>query len=724
MLLLGVVAGPSASAQEAALSWPLRIAPALSSTFGESRSRAFHAGIDLKTWGATGHPIQALADGYIWRARTSPWGYGRALYQKLADGRTVVYAHLERFAAPVAERVAQAQKQRGRYSVDLHFEAGEIPVLGGAVIAWSGESGAGPPHLHLELRDADNVAINPLLHGFSIADTIAPTVQRVAIAPHGRTAQVEGGHDPYVLRLGWQQGEFIGERTVQVRSPVSISALMYDRADAAPNKLAPYRTALYVDGAPVFAARYERVGYGDMHQMYLDRPLAAFKGGVSRFYNLCRLPGNRLEFYEGPGDGMLNLAKGLHEAVVEVADVNGNESRARFRLMVDEPPALAGARIATEADGIFIEAELTDADDPLVEVELASSRDGQTWRRVDRRQSRAGPLKWRIHRNASYWRIRARDPAGVAAFAICRLPDDGAAAPSFSLDRRPHPDFVELVLRYAQVPSAAPLVRAGTANINPRQTGLREFRAVVPLEPSDPAAGPVLLRAGKAAVQKVALDRQAVTPGAAAELLYANGTVELGFAAASAYAPFFPQVVAFEPQVPAALVEAGPAFALGPEISFDHKVELRLRYDRGTLPPEKLGIYREVAPEKWTLVSNEWDAGSRQVVARVRRFGRYALLADLEAPQIGGLQPAAGAVVGPRPQIRGAVRDAGSGIGREEDIEFELDGRPLIAEYDPEAGRVYGHWAENLPPGAHRLVLRVRDMSGNQAEIRSEFTVR
>lgn len=726
MLLLGVVAGPAVSAQEAALIWPLRIAPALSSTFGESRGRAFHAGIDLKTWGATGHPIQALADGYIWRARTSPWGYGRALYQKLADGRTVVYAHLERFAAPVAERVAQAQKQRGRYSVDLHFEAGEIPVVGGAVIAWSGESGAGPPHLHLELRDADNVAINPLLHGLSIADTIAPTVQRVAIAPHGRTAQVEGGHDPYVLRLGWQagRGEFIGERTVQVRSPVSISALMYDRADAAPNKLAPYRTALYVDGAPVFAARYERVGYGDMHQMYLDRPLAAFKGGVSRFYNLCRQPGNRLEFYQGPGDGMLNLAKGLHEVEVEVADVNGNESRARFRLMVDEPPALAGARIATEADGIFIEAELTDADDPLVEVELASSRDGQTWRRVDRRQSRSGPLKWRIHRNAPYWRIRARDPAGVAAFAVCRLPSDGAAAPSFSLDRRAHPDFVELVLRYAQVPSAAPLVRAGTATINPRQTGLREFRAVVPLAPSDPAAGPVLLRAGKAAVQRVALDRQAVTPGVAAELRYANGTVELGFAAASAYAPFFPQVVAFEPQVPAALVETGPAFALGPEISFDHKVELRLRYDRGSLAPEKLGIYRQVAPEKWTLVSNEWDAGARQVVARVRRFGRYALLADLEAPQIGGLQPAQGAVVGSRPEVRGAVRDSGSGIGREEDIEFELDGRPLIAEYDPEAGRVYGHWAENLPPGAHRLVLRVRDMSGNQAEVRSEFTVR
>ena len=656
--------------------------------------------------------------------RTSPWGYGRALYQKLADGRTVVYAHLEGFAAPMAELVQQAQQQRGRYSVDLYFKEGEIPVLGGSVIAWSGESGAGPPHLHLELRDANNVAINPLLHGFSIADTIAPTLQRVAITPHGHNAQVEGGHDPYVLSLRWQpsRGEFVGVRPVQVLGPVSISALMYDRADAAPNKLAPYRAELHIDGELVFAARYEQVRYGDMHQMYLDRPLAASKGGMGRFYNLCRLPGNRLEFYEGPSDGILNLAKGRHEAVVVIADVNGNESRARFGLVVAEPPVIAGARIAAEANGTFIEARMTDADNRLVEVELASSRDGENWRRVDRRQSRPGPLKWRIHRNASYWRIQARDPAGATAFVICRLP--GPAVPTFALDHRPHADFVELVMRYEQVPSATPLVRIDTVNISPRQTGLREFRVAVPLDPSDPTAGSVLLRTPGAAVQRVVLDRQLVKPGVAANLTYANGEVELGFAAASAYAPFFSQVVAFEPRVPASLVPAGPAFALGPDVSFDRKVALRLRYDRETLPPEKLGIYREVAAEKWSLVSNEWDAEALQVVALVRRFGRYALLADLEAPEISSLQPAEGSVVGPRPEIRGAVRDQGAGIGREADIEFELDGRPLIAEYDPEAGRVYGHLMEDLSPGAYRLVLRVRDMSGNQAEVHSEFTVR
>ena len=96
VLILALLVYP-VGAQTESLLWPLELKPALSSTFGETRPTAFHAGIDLKTWGKTGYPVRALADGWILRVRTSPWGYGRALYQQLADGRIAVYAHLEGF---------------------------------------------------------------------------------------------------------------------------------------------------------------------------------------------------------------------------------------------------------------------------------------------------------------------------------------------------------------------------------------------------------------------------------------------------------------------------------------------------------------------------------------------------------------------------------------------------------------------------------------------------
>jgi len=718
-------------AEEGGFVWPLRLDPALSSTFGESRAAHFHAGIDLKTWGKTGYEVQALADGYIWRVRTSPWGYGRTIYQKLDDGRTVVYAHLQRFESPLAERVLQAQKDRTRYSVDLYFKEGEIPVRGGDLIAWSGESGAGFPHLHLELRDGENVPVNPLTNGFVIADTVAPTLENVAITPYGRTARVIGGHDPQVLHLDYrpERNEFVAADAVQVLGWVGISALVYDRADAAPNEMAPYSIALEIGDRPIFAARYDQVDYGDRHQVFLDRTRLSHVGGTANFFNLCRLPGNRLEFYQDSGDGFLNagkgeLSRGLHQAVITAADVNGNESRARFRLLVDASPEITGTRIVSAEEGVFIEASLADADDAVLEVELAGSVDGETWREVDRRQSQLGPLRWRIQRRTPYWRIRALDPLGAEAEVVARLPELEESAPDFIVERHPHRDFVEVAMRYTRVPSVSPQVRAGSDRLVARQVNPREYRVTVPLKPGAEVQLPVVLYAPGAEVQQISLDQQLIRPGVAQDLHYHDGQLSLRLAETSAYAPFFPQVTAYSPQVPAGLIAAGEAYALGPEFSFDQKVELRLRYAGSELPLDKLGIYREGTAGKWGMVGNELDTGVGEVSARLRRLGRYALLADLNAPEIDKLMPADGAVVDRRPEISAGVLDTGAGIGREEDIELVLDDRLLIAEYDPDADRVSGLLLSDLAPGRHLLVLRVRDRSGNLAEARSEFEVR
>ena len=142
-------------------------------------------GIDFKTWGSIGCEVRAVDDGYIVRVRTSPWGYGRAVYQRLADGRTAVYAHLSAFVGPARERVEVAQRTAQRYSVDLWFKSGEIPVRRGDVIALSGESGAGPPHLHFELRDEDNKPINPLLKDYAVDDTTPPVMRRIGLVPPG-----------------------------------------------------------------------------------------------------------------------------------------------------------------------------------------------------------------------------------------------------------------------------------------------------------------------------------------------------------------------------------------------------------------------------------------------------------------------------------------------------------------------------------------------------------
>ncbi|MFP4192555.1 MAG: M23 family metallopeptidase, partial [Candidatus Hydrogenedentota bacterium] len=94
-------AAAGAAPQEDTYHWPLDVDPVLTSSFGEYRTGRFHAGIDLRTYGI-GQPVRAPEDGEVVRVRTSPYGYGKALYIRLADGNTAVFAHLDRFASPVA----------------------------------------------------------------------------------------------------------------------------------------------------------------------------------------------------------------------------------------------------------------------------------------------------------------------------------------------------------------------------------------------------------------------------------------------------------------------------------------------------------------------------------------------------------------------------------------------------------------------------------------------
>ena len=63
--------------------WPTNTSNSITTLFGEKRSRRFHAGIDVRTFGKIGDKVFAIESGYISRIRISSDGYGKALYLKL-----------------------------------------------------------------------------------------------------------------------------------------------------------------------------------------------------------------------------------------------------------------------------------------------------------------------------------------------------------------------------------------------------------------------------------------------------------------------------------------------------------------------------------------------------------------------------------------------------------------------------------------------------------------
>ena len=724
-VFLAAVAGPSPGGAEP-FAWPLPIKPGLSSTFAESRSSAFHAGIDLKTWGKTGYEVRAPAPGYVVRARTSPWGYGRALYQRLPDGRTLVYAHLESFGAEVGRRIAAAQRAKGRYSVDLWFKEGEIPVAAGETVARSGQSGAGPPHLHLEVRDADNVPLNPLEHGFEIEDTIAPTLRRWALIPRGAHSRVDGGHAPrsYGMRWNAAAGAYETAATPTVEGDVAVAVLVYDRADAAQNKLAPRRMRLELDGRLLLSATYGRIPYADAYQVLLDRTRLAWDGGAGTFFNLFRAEGNRLSFYRPEGaDGMVRAAtldKGYHWLEVEGTDMSGNRARGRLRLAVGRPPRIVAGRLGNGADGPYLEAQVEDADDSRLWVELAWSADGEAWEsvQVDSLSTAAGPFTWALPRGDGIWRLRLRDPLGAQASEW--WPAEPLAEP-VEIDAVAYRDFVDLELRAASPRALAPAVRAGGDALPLSRVGPRLWRTTVPLE----AGAPLEVRVESAGtVQRLDLERQEIGPQASA-FVWGGGAAVLRFGDDAVYGPFFPQAESFEPaEVPDHLESSGFGIDLAPtSLSFKRKAEVWLRLPEGS-EPGPWGLYAEGGKGVWRFAGNDYDAECGCVGGKTRVLGRWALLADRRAPEITPRQPLAGAEVGQRPLLRMGIKDEGSGIGREKDIVLRLDGTALIAEYDPEAREVRARAPEALSAGPHRLALEVRDMAGNAATETVSFSVR
>jgi hypothetical protein len=306
--------------------------------FMELRSNHFHSGVDLKTQGREGIPVRAVADGWVSRIKISPWGYGKAVYIDHPGGHTSVYAHLSELKGAVAEACLDAQYRARDYSIDIHPEAGRIPVAQGEVIALSGNTGGSTaPHLHFEMRrTAGQVALDPEVLGLELPDSTPPRIDGIrihalndtsAVAPYPTGAKgyaTQGGEGRYALKPG----------TVPVvYGTVGLSVHTHDRYDNSPNKCGVRRIVVMVDSVQVWSATLDEVDF-DL-QRYCNAHMEYDLYKRDMHYHRCfRLPNNRLRLYgKEPAQGRIPLQPGgEHQVEVIVTDRNGNRSQLSFTL--------------------------------------------------------------------------------------------------------------------------------------------------------------------------------------------------------------------------------------------------------------------------------------------------------------------------------------------------------------------------------------------------------
>ncbi|MDP7638860.1 MAG: M23 family metallopeptidase [Candidatus Hydrogenedentes bacterium] len=304
--------------------WPLDLPRVLTSSFAEYRPGRFHMGIDLRT-GPIGKNVYAAADGYVSRIRCSPFGYGKAIYLKFDDGNSAVYAHLDDYESTLREYVRAAQHARKSYTVDSYPAANRFRVARGQLIAKSGQTGIGFPHLHYELRDRADMPIDPGELGVQWPDTTRPTIRKLLVSPGSPDSTVNGDFFPIVTNLRHDgQGGYTA-KPIAIAGVAGFGIDVLDPANGGGTRLGVREVLTESNGREVFRYVNRRISYAHnsggvvaYHPFFMDR---------GRFLLQWRWTGNRAESYlHTTRTGWLEAPSKPSAATITARDFRGNSA--------------------------------------------------------------------------------------------------------------------------------------------------------------------------------------------------------------------------------------------------------------------------------------------------------------------------------------------------------------------------------------------------------------
>ncbi len=399
--------------------WPMHGKRRLSSSFSEYRNGHYHAGIDLRSYGAVGLPCLAVAEGRVVRVRVAAAGYGKALYLKLTDGSTAVYAHLDQFDRTVDSLAWHYRVQRETNWCDFRLPGGAYRFEAGDTVAFSGETGTSAPHLHFELRDGAGRPVNPLVDIYTVPDCAPPIISGLEIVPLGRGSVTEEGPLPIVRHFRASgSSRFILPDILHLDGVFGFGLSTWDEQGYGRYRMAPVSIELAVDGKTVYSVRNEVFSYSQAGEISAEYRVRG-EGPAGRYLRLYPVRGGTRTDRSGPGvvhtgqrESGVALQKGLHVGLLTVRDASGNSSSAIFHFAIHDFPVITTAHRLEAAAEVVVAAGDPDGGDVIVRL-FESLDGGGTW-------SELAP-----ERVGEYYRAVVTDRAG-AVYRIDVVDDEGA----------------------------------------------------------------------------------------------------------------------------------------------------------------------------------------------------------------------------------------------------------------------------------------------------------
>ncbi|MBN1423746.1 M23 family metallopeptidase [Candidatus Fermentibacteria bacterium] len=712
--------------------WPLSFPTKVTSTFGEYRRDHFHAGIDLSTYGTSGHVLTAVGSGSVWRVRVDPRGYGRTLSLRLDDGHIVTYAHMKRFAPQVEAVVREMQDELGHCMVDFFLEPHRVRVARGDAVGRSGGTGAGPPHLHMEVHSPEGEAINPLLHWYAVPDTVAPTVYRLVLSPLTATASINGRSKPLSVRVrkvsGSDRWEALG--SLQVWGEIGVAVRARDRINNGGDQVGLYRLQTFIDGEEIFRREYDSFPEAQFRLLHLVYDADLLRRGFGRCERLYRLPGDHLSFHDNsPGDGVIRaglggLDYGAHTVEIQLGDIAGNCATITLPLTVNHPPEIVGLTWVSEDT---LEVDIGD-EEPGSCVLSFSQKKGGRWAGLESRA--LGGRRWHVRRPAPgvLLSVLAKDTLGAASKPFFRG-DPGTDASIVHVDAS-H----ELVDGYVRIilTSSHDLSQAPHAFVAPG--GLGYSRAVMRADDERTYSMDLLLFPQASPGFRIIFMVDCLEGGSGRAELFVpvaplamdgqssvssdDGVAWLSSGPDAVFSDLYVKVDAQVLHPPSAMAPLSIGYQFSPENApLKRPVVIGITLPDGSEDIRGVGMFRWDHESGYHFVPSTRDEVSRAMVGSTDRLGTFVLLHDPEAPEVSLLYGDRAVINRNKAVIRAQVRDRGSGVDPAS-VQMHIDGVPVPA--CPE-GITWIHRAtKGLERGEHLIRITAHDRVGNEssAEVR------
>lgn len=583
----------------------------LSGSMGEIRATHFHGGLDIKTDQREGLSVYAAADGYISRVKMSTYGYGNIIYVTHPNGLTTTYSHLLAFYDPLADYVLRKQYEKETFELELFPEKNLFPVKKGQIIALSGNTGgSGGPHLHFEIRDAEDRLYNPLRWGFKeIIDTTPPDLLGLGIQPLNIHARINGEFARREFTPKKTNGIHTLPDTVFAHGLIGFELQTIDRYDDTQNRNGTQDVTVFVNDRQVYNHHIDRVPFELSKQVSQHVNYGVFRRTGRTFQKAYVDYGNDLPLYTAPQNrGRLNVqADSVYHIKLVAKDTYNNTSTLNFVVKGQKPVFTQGAN-----------GKVTK---PQLSYEIIGN----------------------------ILKVNASDTSST-------------------------PRNVEMVVNNQRL-MLVPSYTKGAASVS-----LYDLRGGLP--ESLEFCGTTTL-----------LDLQATIPSGQ-EYSFTNRDMTIRFEKESLYDTLYLQAK-----------REGDVYTIGDYFIPLHKpVKVTITPSTPLTDKSKAAVYYLGLGKGRGMLGGVWDGNS--ITFSARAMGKFKVLEDVKAPTIRLLSKSP-------TQIKFRIGDDLSGVNS---FRCEVNGKWLLMKYEHKTATIYSEKLDKSIPLSGKVVLKVKDNAGNEAE--------